>query len=248
CIFDKLKYKMSELQINTTQNVKIKFNAAGVGERLLAFILDVAIKIGYLLIVGSVFDAFENMDQWSQIGINTVLSLPVVFYTLVLESFLQGQTLGKKALNIKVVKIDGYQASLSDYVVRWFFRVVDIYVLGLGFFVMLFNKKTQRFGDMAAGTAVISLKDNVSINHTILENIAEDYKPTYPSVIKLSDNDARIIKETFVSARASKDYQTLIKLRSKIMEVMGLKEMKHKTDIDFIDVVLKDYNYYTQNM
>lgn len=239
---------MSELQINTTQNVKIKFNAAGVGERLLAFILDVAIKIGYLLIVGSVFDAFENMDQWSQIGINTVLSLPVVFYTLVLESFLQGQTLGKKALNIKVVKIDGYQASLSDYVVRWFFRVVDIYVLGLGFFVMLFNKKTQRFGDMAAGTAVISLKDNVSINHTILENIAEDYKPTYPSVIKLSDNDARIIKETFVSARASKDYQTLIKLRSKIMEVMGLKEMKHKTDIDFIDVVLKDYNYYTQNM
>jgi len=239
---------MSELQINTTQNVKIKFNAAGVGERLLAFILDVAIKIGYLLIVGSVFDAFENMDQWSQIGINTVLSLPVVFYTLVLESFLQGQTLGKKALNIKVVKIDGYQASLSDYVVRWFFRVVDIYVLGLGFFVMLFNKKTQRFGDMAAGTAVISLRDNVSINHTILENIAEDYKPTYPSVIKLSDNDARIIKETFVSARASKDYQTLIKLRSKIMEVIGLKEMKHKTDIDFIDVVLKDYNYYTQNM
>lgn len=239
---------MSELQINTTQNVKIKFNAAGVGERLLAFILDVAIKIGYLLIVGSVFDAFENMDQWSQIGINTVLSLPVVFYTLVLESFLQGQTLGKKALNIKVVKIDGYQASLSDYVVRWFFRVVDIYVLGLGFFVMLFNKKTQRFGDMAAGTAVISLKDNVSINHTILENITEDYKPTYPSVIKLSDNDARIIKETFVSARATKDYQTLIKLRSKIMEVIGLKEMKHKTDIDFIDVVLKDYNYYTQNM
>ena len=239
---------MSELQINTTQNVKIKFNAAGVGERLLAFILDVAIKIGYLLIVGSVFDAFENMDQWSQIGINTVLSLPVVFYTLVLESFLQGQTLGKKALNIKVVKIDGYQASLSDYVVRWFFRVVDIYVLGLGFFVMLFNKKTQRFGDMAAGTAVISLRDNVSINHTILENITEDYKPTYPSVIKLSDNDARIIKETFVSARATKDYQTLIKLRSKIMEVIGLKEMKHKTDIDFIDVVLKDYNYYTQNM
>src|SRR5690606_10341377 len=126
CIFDKLKYKMSELQINTTQNVKIKFNAAGVGERLLAFIIDVAIKIGYLLIVCSVFEAFQNMDQWSQIVINTVLSLPVVFYTLVLESFLQGQTLGKKALSIKVVKIDGYQASLSDYVVRWFFRIVDV--------------------------------------------------------------------------------------------------------------------------
>src|SRR5690606_22191992 len=161
---------MSELQINTTQNVKIKFHAAGAGERLLAFFIDMAIKIGYLLIVAKLFNAFQNMDQWSQIGINTLLGLPVMFYTLVLESFLQGQTLGKRILKIKVVKIDGYQASISDYVIRWFFRIVDIYILGLGFFVMLFNNKTQRLGDMAAGTAVISLKDHVTINHTILEH------------------------------------------------------------------------------
>jgi len=239
---------MSELQINTTQNVKIKFNAAGAGERLIAFMIDMAIKIGYLLIVANIFDAFQNMDEWSQIGINTLLGLPVMFYTLVLESFLQGQTVGKRALKIKVVKIDGYQASISDYVVRWFFRIVDVYILGLGFFVMLFNNKTQRLGDMAAGTAVISLKENVTINHTILENLREDYKPTYLNVIKLSDNDARIIKETFATAKAARDYQTLIKLRSKIMEVTDIKEMKQKTDMDFIDVVLKDYNYYTQDM
>jgi hypothetical protein len=125
---------------------------------------------------------------------------------------------------------------------------VDIYVLGLGFFVMLLNGKTQRLGDMAAGTAVISLKENVTINHTILENLKEDYKPTYHNVIKLSDNDVRIIKETFLSAKAVKDYETLIRLRSKIMEVTDIKEKKQNTDIDFIDVVLKDYNYYTQDM
>ena len=231
---------MSELQINTTQNVKIMFNAAGAGERLLAFVIDMAIKIGYMLVLNWVFGAFEAMDQWSQIGINTVLSFPVMFYTLVLESVLQGQTIGKKALKLRVVKIDGSQASLSDYIVRWFFRIVDVYVLGLGFFVMIFNKKTQRLGDMAAGTAVISLKEDININHTIIENLRDDYKPTYPNVIKLSDNDARIIKETFTVAKASKDYQTLIKLRSKIMEVIGLKTMKHKTDMEFIDVVLKD--------
>lgn len=239
---------MSELQINTTQNVKIKFNAAGAGERLLAFIIDTAIKIGYFLIVGKIFNAFQNMDEWSQIGINTLLGLPIMFYTLVLESFLQGQTIGKRALKIKVVKIDGYQATISDYVVRWFFRIVDIYVLGLGFFVMLFNSKTQRLGDMAAGTAVIGLKDHVNISHTILENLRNDYKPTYLNVIKLSDNDARIIKETFASARVNRDYQTLIKLRSKIMEVTDIKDMKHKSDMEFIDVILKDYNYYTQDM
>ena len=239
---------MSELQINTTQNVKITFNAAGAGERLLAFIIDMAIKIGYMLVLTWAFGAFDNMDQWSQIAINTVLSFPVMFYTLVLESVLQGQTIGKRALKIRVVKIDGYQASFSDYVVRWFFRIVDIYIFGLGFFVMLFNKKTQRIGDMAAGTAVIGLKDNVNISHTILENLKENYMPTYPNVIKLSDNDARIIKETFSAARTSKDYQTLIKLRNKIIEVVGIKHVKQSTDMEFIDVILKDYNFYTQSM
>ncbi|MEC3908283.1 RDD family protein [Tamlana sp. 2201CG12-4] len=239
---------MSELQINTTQNVKISFNASGAGERLLAFIIDISIKIGYMLVLNWTFGAFDNMDQWSQIAINTVLSFPVIFYTLTLESFLQGQTIGKRLMKIRVVKIDGYQASFSDYVIRWFFRVVDIYIFGLGFFVMLFNKKTQRIGDMAAGTAVIGLKDTVNINHTILENLKEGYKPTYPNVIKLSDNDARIIKETFNSARISKDDKTLIKLRDKIIEVVGIKNVKQSTDIEFIDVILKDYNFYTQNM
>ncbi|MCR8668492.1 RDD family protein [Aestuariibaculum sp. M13] len=239
---------MSELQINTTQNVKINFNAAGAGERVLAYAIDWAIKIGYLLILSEAFGVFDAMDQWSQIAINTVLSFPVMFYTLALESTLQGHTLGKKALKIKVVKIDGYQASLSDYVVRWFFRIVDVFIFGLGFFVMILNKKSQRLGDMAAGTAVISLKENININHTILEELKDDYVPTYPNVIKLSDNDARIIKETFTQAKAARDYQTLIRLRKKLIEVVGIKDVKQKTDMEFIDVILKDYNFYTQNM
>ncbi len=239
---------MSELQINTTQNVKINFTAAGVGERLVAFIIDTAIKIGYLLILNKVFGVFEGMDEWSQIGINTVLSFPVMFYTLALETLLDGQTLGKKALKIRVVKIDGFQATFSDYVVRWFFRIVDVWIFGIGFFVIIFSKKLQRLGDMAAGTGVISLKDKVNISHTILEQLKTDYKPTYPNVIKLSDNDARIIKDTFTRARAGKDYATLIKLRNKLIEVVGIKEVKQSSDIEFIDVILKDYNFYTQDM
>ncbi|MCH9660671.1 MAG: RDD family protein [Bacteroidetes bacterium] len=239
---------MAELQINTTQNVKISYKAAEVGERLLAFIIDWAIKMGYLTILSSFFGIFDNMDEWSQIGLNTLFSLPVIFYTLSLELLLDGQTLGKKVMKIKVVKIDGYQTSLSDFVIRWFFRIVDVYVLGLGFFVMIFNKQSQRIGDIAAGTAVVSIKDTVNMSHTILENLKAGYIPTYPSVIKLSDNDARIIKDTFTAAKTTRDYPTLIKLRNKIMEVAEIKEKKHRNDIEFIDVVLKDYNFYTQEM
>ncbi|MFS4482811.1 RDD family protein [Hyunsoonleella sp. 2307UL5-6] len=239
---------MSELQINTTQNVKINFTAAGVGERLVAFIIDTAIKIGYLLLLNKIFGVFEGMDEWSQIGINTILSFPVMLYSLVLETFLDGQTLGKKALKIRVVKIDGFQTTFSDYVVRWFFRIVDVWIFGIGFFVIIFSKKLQRLGDMAAGTGVISLRDKVNINHTILEKLKTDYKPTYPNVIKLSDNDARIIKDTFTRARAAKDYATLIKLRNKLIDVVGIKDVKQASDIEFIDIILKDYNFYTQDM
>ena len=166
---------MPELQINTTQNVKINYTAAGAGERLVAYFIDACIKWGYLIILSWGFGAFENMDEWSQIGISTVLSLPVIFYTLLQELFLDGQTLGKKAMKIRVVKIDGYQASLADYLIRWFFRIVDIYIFGMGLFFIAFSKKSQRIGDMAAGTSVISLKDKVLMSHTILENLKEGY-------------------------------------------------------------------------
>jgi uncharacterized RDD family membrane protein YckC len=239
---------MSELQINTTQNVKIKFNAAGAGERLLAFIIDLAIIVGYWLLMDSVIGLFGEMEYWERKGFEVVFFFPITIYTLVLESFLNGQTLGKRVLNIKVVKIDGYQASFSDDAVRWFFRIADVFFFGLGFFVMLFNNKTQRLGDMAAGTAVIGLKDSVTMGHTILENLRDDYKPTYPNVIKLSDNDARIIKDTFISAKALNDYATMKKLKDKLIEVVGIKEVKQQTDRGFIEVIMKDYNYYTQDM
>ena len=113
--------------------------------------------------------------------------------------------------------------------------------------MIVFTNKNQRFGDIIANTVVIYLKDEVKFSDTILENISTKYVPTYPNVIKLTDNDARIIKETFKNAGKFNDYKTLIKLRSKIIEVTGIVS-KHKSDKEFIDTVLKDYNFYTQNM
>ena len=117
----------------------------------------------------------------------------------------------------------------------------------LGFLLIVFTNKNQRFGDIIANTVVIYLKDEVKFSETILENLSNEYVPTYPNVIKLSDNDARIIKETFKNAAKFDDYKTLIKLRTKILEVTGIIS-KHNSDKDFIDTVLKDYNFYTQNM
>jgi hypothetical protein len=64
----------------------------------------------------------------------------------------------------------------------------------------------------------------------------------------LSDNDVRIIKETYLAAKKSKDYATLIKLRVKVIEVMEIRHQVESNDMEFISTVIKDYNYYTQNM
>jgi len=248
---------MVELQINTTQNVNINFTAASVGERILAWGIDWLFKIAYIIVtyqimfkVFKIDELVEDMDTWSQAAIFLVFYLPVIFYSLLFETLLDGQTPGKRILKIKVVKIDGYQASLADFVIRWIFRIIDLNMMSgvVALIAIITSPKNQRLGDMTAGTSVITLKNNVNISHTILEDLKQDYIPTYPMVIKLSDNDARIIKDTFKTAAKSKDYKTLIKLRTKIVEVLELKEVKHNKDHEFIDVVLKDYNYYTQNM
>ncbi|WP_296150433.1 RDD family protein [uncultured Flavobacterium sp.] len=247
---------MSELSINTTQNVNINFTVASVGHRILAYLLDLVVKAAYVIVVFYLFfyllglnNFMDGIDNWSRMAIIISFYFPVIFYTLILESLLEGQTLGKKLLKIKVVKIDGYQASFGDYLMRWIFRIVDVNFSGgvVGLISIIVSDKSQRLGDMTAGTSVITLKNNININHTILEEIDTDYVPTYPLVIKLSDNDARIIKETFHTARHNRDYQVIYKLRSKVEQVTGIKNQSGN-DEDFIKTILKDYNFYTQKM
>ena len=156
---------MTQLSINTTQNVIINFEAASVGERILAFFVDTLVKIAYVIVVYYIFFYFlginrliASMDRWSAASIQVFFYFPVIFYSLVLESLFEGQTIGKRLLKMKVVKIDGYQASFGDYLMRWVFRIVDVnFSFGIvGLVTIVTSKKSQRLGDMTAGTSVIS--------------------------------------------------------------------------------------------
>lgn len=247
---------MAELTINTTQNVNINFTAASVGDRIFGYLIDSLIKIAYAIAVFYVFfyqvglnEYLQDQDMWSMVAVYVLFYSPVLFYSLIMESLMNGQTFGKRLLKTKVVKFEGYEASFGDYLMRWFFRLIDINLSSsiVGLITMIVNKNNQRLGDIVAGTAVISLRSNITINHTILQELEATYQPVYATVIKLSDNDMRIIKESLEVSMVSNDYALLIKLRSKIEEVIGTKKGA-TSDVDFIKTIIKDYNFYTQRM
>lgn len=246
---------MNEIQINTTQNVIINFETANVGSRILAFVIDMIIILSYLGAIFflvdkfGLFDSFD--DNWSIMAIVSLAMLPAMFYTLASEFFMEGQTLGKIIVKIKVVKLDGYQLSGFDHLTRWLFRLVDIFLIGgtgaMAVLSISFTKNQQRLGDMAAGTTVISVKNLWNINSTILENLSQNYQPRFPSVINLSDNDMRIISDTFRTASKNDDDKLIAKLRKKVEEITKTKK-ERLSDKRYLQIIMKDYTHFTQNM
>ncbi len=239
---------MSNLQINTTQNVNLAYKIAGVGERILAFLIDGFIMYLYAMLVDLLGDAISYVyqDSWTQRGLVALVFLPAMCYSLLMHSLFNGRTVGKMLLKIRVVKVDGTPVLWSNYLVRWLLRLVDIWLFigSIGLLSILFSEKRQRLGDAAAGTVVIGTKHTAKISHTILEEVQETYVPVFINVTQLTDKDMRLIKDTYRIARESNDYRTMKALRDKVESILNTGSALY--DLQYLETVLKDYNFYTQ--
>ena len=246
---------MAILPIITTQNVTINMEISTVGKRILSSIIDYVVKFAYLIVAyyigafSGLFQWFETQDQWSIVATNILIGLPFILYTLVLEIVLDGQTIGKKLTKLKVIRVDGYEASFGDYVIRWMFCVIDVLIsFGIiGLISMLASNKTQRIGDIASGTCVVSLEKDWKINQTIFKDLELEYVPLYTSVMKLTDKDLHIIQSVLKSYYDTRNMEDIFKLARKLEAVMGIKR-EEKVAIDFVDRVMKDYNFYTKDL
>jgi uncharacterized RDD family membrane protein YckC len=238
---------MSNTSINTAQNVNISYNVASLGYRMLGFLIDLVIIFIYLIIIGYIVDGMGNLfERFTTLGVSQLLFLPIAFYSLFFNIIFNGRTPGKFIVQTKVVKIDGSPATWSDYLVSWILRLVDLWTFmpGPGVLSIIFTDKNQRLGDIASDTIVIDTRKKTKISHTILEDIKENYEPTFLTVHMLNDKDVNEIKEIYRLAGESRDYETLRILRQRVEGLLSINS--ELRDGIFIRTVLKDYSYLTQ--
>lgn len=235
------------IKINTTQNVLITYLPAGVGARIVGAILDYAFKVAYVclfMLIASFSGLFDHPDETLLVIVMVLFLIPLVFYHLVMEQFFNGQSFGKKIMKIKVVKLDGTQPQFGAYLIRWVLRLIDTGLFNglIALLTVALSEKSQRLGDMAAGTTVIGLKQKVNLSNTILYRTSNDYKVVFQEVSKLSDKDVGIIKDVFDHCEKNSDYIGLKQLANKVKEKMGITSSM--PDSQFIKVVLLDYSQY----
>ncbi len=244
---------MQQVAIHTPQNVEIGFATADVGRRILAKIIDWVIMFFLMYMLSlfyerHVFPNFAAADYWSKVAIQQIFYLPLWTYSLWFEILLHGRTPGKVLTKLQVMRIDGHPYSWENALIRWMFIIVDwLPTMGItGFIAMSSTKNSQRLGDLAAGTVVVSKSKQVGIEQTILLELNDQYQPKYAQVVRLSDNDMRIIKESFELAIKGGNNKTIQKLRKKIEEVTSIND-PNVPDNSFIQTVMKDFNYFTNN-
>jgi uncharacterized RDD family membrane protein YckC len=153
----------------TPEQVSVTYTLAGVGTRFGAILLDTCIQglvIVAVVLIGSVLGinlAIDNLS-WMEQAASWVVALVflIVFaviwgYFVLFETYWNGQTPGKRAAGIRVMRDGGYPIDFRAAFVRNVARAVDFlpFLYGVGALAMFLSKESKRLGDYAGGTIVV---------------------------------------------------------------------------------------------
>ena len=97
--------------------------------------------------------------------------------------------------------------------------------------------------DFDLNSELIELEDLFSYRGQ--NNVPEDYKPKYPQVTIFNDQDMRTTKSIYIKAKHSREYHLINKLHIQLSSKMEVQP--DEQPLKFVERVLRDYNYYTQN-
>lgn len=247
---------MNNIEITTTQNVTIEYQFASLGERILAFFIDIMLlgimSVVWNMVIGVTIGNMFYHDYFLMLFLTTFVPLLGYFlYFLLFEGF-TGQTIGKKMVNIKVVRLDGQEPMLSDYSIRALFHLVDtVFSAGiLAITLVSATDKRQRIGDMAANTCVVKLNPTSTFRlYDILKiDSLNNYEPVYPQVAQLKEEDMLLVKSVLFRYRKHQNEAhslAVIETTNHLIDVLNITDYPND-GITFLSTILKDYIVLTR--
>ncbi|NML67764.1 RDD family protein [Hymenobacter sp. RP-2-7] len=251
---------MASIRVHTTQNVTLEYQVASIGDRIVATLIDSLVQIAYVAVWVGIFywigassgRAARHSDwHWGDAGtigaalVLFLIAAPYLFYNLLCEIFLNGQSIGKKARHLRVVRLDGTAPRVGDYFLRWLLRFVDMFFYGaVAMITIAANGRGQRLGDLAAGTSVINLRAQPApVPSAASLAPPAGYQPVFPQAANLADHDAallhRLLARPLTPATATLLHEAALKTKDLL---------RIHTDLDdaaFLHTVLRDHAHLT---
>jgi uncharacterized RDD family membrane protein YckC len=268
---------MGVIKVPTSFNIEVEFEIPEFYRRLIALFIDMLIQFFYLKIAEQIYNSFErNSNTFSEDtqhnlwAAGLLLTLPIMLYHILLEITMNGQSVGKKIMGMRVVHENGGRASIGQFLIRWLLRVSDLWIVlilfllllnpyalrniettllvlaALGFLItdiilVVSSQKGQRIGDILAHTILIRTNTRTSIEETVFQEVSDSYTPSFPQIMHLSDKDINAIKSILETAKKKGDFNMAATASEKIKA--HLKIDSAMSPFDFLEVLLKDYNY-----
>ncbi|HVM89933.1 MAG TPA: RDD family protein [Puia sp.] len=252
---------MSLVKLDTGFNIEVDFAITPFHKRLFAWVIDLVVMFAYVWLVQKLLGLLYEDSYLVPNVISILAQIPILFYHLIFEVAMNGQSIGKKAMNIQVIAEDGGQPTISQYLIRWMFRSIDFPVIvfsavltaQLPWWCMIFlftgigcviiTQHSQRVGDLVAGTIIIDKKNRTSWQDTVFTELETGYQPKFPQVMHLSDKDVNTLKSIIESVKKNSNYDLSMRIAERIKSKLNIQS--DQDSLDFLETLLKDYNFYT---
>ncbi|MBK9757142.1 MAG: RDD family protein [Nannocystis sp.] len=161
-------------EIETPEHIRFRYQLAGPGRRMMAYLIDLAIRGIIVVILGLILQLSSYGFGFGGDGFSTGAFLLVAFavewgYYVLWESLWSGRTPGKRSMHLRVLKEGGYPTGFLDIALRNLLRAADFLPMAysVGLLVMGLDPRFRRLGDMVAGTVVV-VEDPGRIGHGLV--------------------------------------------------------------------------------
>jgi uncharacterized RDD family membrane protein YckC len=243
---------MQTITVQTSQNIDIDYEVAGLGDRILARLIDgflFLLIIGMSAAIGFSFINYRNLGGVVTIVLIVVYASLYVFYDLACEVFMNGQSVGKRVRKIKVISLDGAQPTIGQYFLRWLFRIVDFSLTSslCALISVAVSENKQRVGDIVAGTTVIKTEPRTLMDKIAYMPADQNYEPIYKEVSQLADRDIELIHEVINTYLQTGNTVVVYNMASKLKEHLHVTEQPGTDSLQFLQTLVKDYNHTVAN-